>query len=174
MTDDRESGMTIRRFQPGDGARIREVSESAMARTPEYVPGIPDQDLQAIDEYYLDGDGEFLVGVVDDTIVATGAYTTPNEWKDAYVDVDSETTELTRMRVAPDWQGHGLGSTLYRDLERRARSDGYKRIVLDTGTDNEAARGFYESHGFSYRQDVTVEFEDLTFELVLYEKSIDG
>jgi len=169
-----DNQITVRRFRAGDGERVREVSESAMAETPEYVPDIPDEDLWAIDRHYLDGEGEFVVGVVDGTIVATGAYTTPDEWKEAYCDIDSETTELTRMRVAPEWQAQGFGSAIYRELERRARSDGYRRFVLDTGTGNEVARGFYERLGFTCRQAVTIDFGDGTFGLVLYEKSIDG
>lgn len=174
MTDEGTNHVTIRRFHAGDGERIREVNESAMVEVPEYVPGAPDADLQAIDQHYLDGTGEFLVGKVDDGIVATGAYVTPNEWKKEYVDLDSETTELTRMRVDPDWQGQGVGSDLYHELERRARYDGYQRFVLDTGTENDVARGFYESLGFESHQEVTVHFRDVPIELVLYEKSIDA
>ena len=163
----------IRRFQPGDGERIRELNELAMATTPEYVPAAPDEDLQAVQRHYLDDGSEFIVGIVDDSIVATGAYAAPNEWKAEYVDLDSGTTELTRMRVDPACHGRGFGSAIYHELEQRARSDGYRRFVLDTGTENDVARGFYESLGFECRREVSVDFGDLTMELALYEKSID-
>lgn len=143
-----------------------------MATTPEYVPDAPDDDLRAIPEHYLDAGGEFLVGTVDGDIVATGAYAAPNEWKAAYLDLADDTVELTRMRVAPDRHGQGVGTAVYRELERRARADGYRRFVLDTGVDNDAARGFYETLGFDRHREVSVDFEDVTIELALYENPI--
>lgn len=77
------------------------------------------------------------------------------------------------MRVAPDWHGRGVGSAIYNELERRAQQDGYDRLILDTGVDNDVARGFYENLGFRLHQEVAVEFEDLTIELALYQKSLD-
>jgi GNAT superfamily N-acetyltransferase len=162
----------IRRFQPGDGERIRALNELAMATTPEYVPEAPDEDLQAIQQSYLADGGEFLVGTVGDTIVATGAYVAPNEWKAEYVALDSNTAELTRMRVDPEWHGRGFGSALYSELKQRAWSDGYQRFVLDTGTENDVARGFYEYLGFECQKELSVDFADSTIELALYEKSI--
>jgi len=172
MTDEAKPHIDIRRFQPGDGERIRELNEVAMATTPEYVPDVPDEDLQAVRRHYLDDGGEFIVGTVDDTIVATGAYAAPSEWKAEYADLGSDTTELTRMRVDPEWHGRGFGSAIYHELEQRARSDGYRRFVLDTGTENDVARGFYESLGFECLREVSVDFRDSTIELALYEKSI--
>ncbi|MFC7058706.1 GNAT family N-acetyltransferase [Halovenus salina] len=162
----------IRRFQPGDGDRIRELNDVAMATTPEYEPAIPDEDLRDVQANYLDGDGEFLVAVVDGTIVGMGAYATPNEWKEEFIHVDSRTVELTRMRVDPEYHGQGVGSALYHELEQRARQDGYERLLLDTGVENDVARGFYESLGFQLEQQMSLSFAEFTFELVLYQKSI--
>ena len=75
------------------------------------------------------------------------------------------------MRVDPEWHGRGIGSALYHELEQRARYDGYDRIVLDTGIENDVARSFYESLGFQLHQEMSVHFGDLTFELALYKKS---
>lgn len=111
-------------------------------------------------------------GTAADEIIATAAYETPAEWKHEFVDLDGETAELTRMRVNPEWQGRGVGRKLYRDLERRASADGWQRFLLDTGTENDAARGFYESLGFDRLRELTVEFDGVTLELVLYETSI--
>lgn len=69
----------IRRFQSGNSDRIREVNETAMATTPEYVPDAPDADLRDVQRHYLDSGGEFLVGTIGSTIVGMGAYSTPNE-----------------------------------------------------------------------------------------------
>lgn len=170
----REDGTTvdIRRFRSGDGERVRELNETAMATTPEFVPDAPDEDLRDVQRQYLDGGGEFLVGTAGGTIVGMGAYATPDAWKEAYIHLDNRTAELTRMRVDPEWQGRGIGSAIYHELEQRARNDGYEQFVLDTGVENDVARGFYESLGFLVQDEVAVDFGDLTIELALYRKSI--
>mgnify|MGYP006285832523 CR=1 FL=1 len=160
--------LAIRRFSPGDGERVQELNERAMAETPEYVTGAPDDDLQAVPSHYLDGSGEFLVGTVSGTLVAMGAYTTLDGWKTSFFDSE-RTAELTRMRVDPEWQGKGVGTAVYCELQRRARTDGYHRFVLDTGSANERARLFYEHHGFECISEEAVEFGDLTLDLALYE-----
>lgn len=168
-----ESGdsFSIRRFRSSEQKRVRELNEMAMTPTPEYVPEIPDDDLCEIHREYLD-DGEFLVGIVDETIVAMGAYTTP-EWKAQYLDFGDDTAELTRMRVDPEHQQRGFGSALYLELEQRARADGYRRLVLDTGVENTVARDFYENLGFDCRTEVAVPFRESSIELALYEKPLD-
>ncbi|MBX0285505.1 GNAT family N-acetyltransferase [Haloarcula salinisoli] len=173
MTNERQQAFDIRRFQPGDGERVREVHDRAMRGTPEYLPDLPDEDLEAIEDHYLDAAGEFLVGHDGETIVAMGAYTTPDEWKDAYLDIDGTTAELTRMRVDPDWQGRGYGTAMYRTLVERARDDGYRRFVLDTGAENDRARGFYERLGFECQSRISVGSEEETLEMVLYQQSIE-
>lgn len=168
MPTEPDTKVHIRRFQPGDGTRIREIHEAAMGQTPEYRPDIPDEDLHAIEEHYLDGPGEFLVAVVDGTIAGMVAYTTPDEWKAQYLEIGDGTAELTRMRVDPAWQGNGIGSAIYRELRDRAESAGYRRFVLDTGTENDTARGFYEQCSFECRREISVEYGDSTLELALY------
>lgn len=165
--------LDVRRFRPGDGERVRELNAEAMAAAPEWVPDAPDRDLQNVTDRYLAAEGhEFLVGTVAGTIVATGAYASPAAWKDEYLDVDDETAELTRVRVDPAWQRRGFGRTLYRELRRRARSEGYRRFVLDTGAENDAARGFYEALGFACVRELTVEYDGVTLELALYRRCI--
>lgn len=159
--------LSIRRFQTGDGDRIRELNAAAMATTPEWLPDMPDRDLDAIEEQYLNADGEFLVGTVDDRIVAMAAYTTPDEWKRESVDCEGM-AELTRMRVDPEWHGQGFGSAIYDELERRGLADGYRGFVLDTGAENETARGFYEGLGFECRRELEVEYGEQFLALVIY------
>lgn len=172
MSEKGKSPVEIRRFQSGDGERIRELNDVAMATTPEYEPDVPDKDLRDVQSNYLNSDGEFLVGIVDGTIVGMGASTTPGEWKEEFIQLDSQTTELTRMRVDPEYHSRGVGSAIYHELEQCARYEGYEQFVLDTGVENDTARGFYESLGFHLQQEVSIDFGDMTFELALYQKSI--
>lgn len=164
--------LEIRRIRPDEDARVRELNRTAMAETPEWIDDGPEPDLQDVEGTYLVDGSEFLVGVHEGRIVATGAYTPPHAWKGEYLDVDDETAELTRMRVAPEWQGRGVGRSMYAELARRARADGYRRFVLDTGAENDAARGFYEGLGFRCVREVALEYRGSTVELALYEKRI--
>ena len=143
-----------------------------MADTPEYLPEAPDEDLHAIESQYLTEEAEFLVGVVNDTVVGMGAYSTPEQWKENYVEIEEETAELTRMRVDPEWQGQGIGKALYHELRRRARSAGYQHFILDTGTENTSAREFYEKVGFECQREISIDYGDVTLELALYKASI--
>lgn len=187
----------VRRIRPDDGERerARELNEAAMRETPEWVPGAPDEDLANVREHYLDADGsEFLVAVVADredagdtdiagrrgeTVVATGAYHPLEGWMADEFDAGERgsdggdaTAEVSRMRVDPDRHGEGVGTAVYEELESRARADGYREFVLNTGAENERARGFYESLGFECVRTTLVEFDGLTLDLALYQKSI--
>lgn len=63
--------------------------------------------------------------------------------------LDSETAEIKRMYVVPDRRGGGLGRRLLDELELRAVRLGYRRVRLDTGPDQPAARAIYERAGYT-------------------------
>jgi ribosomal-protein-alanine N-acetyltransferase len=61
---------------------------------------------------------------------------------------DSRSTHLVRLTVAPEAQGHGIGSSLM-----LAALEGYermcaKRVTLNTQADNHASHRLYERFGF--------------------------
>ena len=170
---DHEASIDIRRFQDGDGERVRELNAAAMATTPEWIADMPDEDLDAVQDHYLPDDSEFLVGTVDGRIVAMGAYTPPDEWKREYVELEDGVAELTRMRVDPECHGQGFGTAIYGELAQRAQGDGYRGFVLDTGAENEAARGFYETLGFESQRVLEIEYKQQLLKLVIYLKSFD-
>lgn len=168
-----DDDLTIRRFEPGDGERVRELAESAMADTPEYVPDAPDADLRDVEGHYLDRGGEFLVGLADGDLVGTGAYEPLEGWMAEQFDSPADATaELSRMRVAADHRGRGVGTAIHRALADRARADGYRRFVLNTGVENDRARGFYEARGFEHVRDATVTFDGVTLDLALYRRRL--
>jgi predicted GNAT family N-acyltransferase len=49
------------------------------------------------------------------------------------------------MAVDEHWRGRGLGSTILRELERRARVAGATSVVLNA---RDSAQRFYEQHGY--------------------------
>jgi ribosomal protein S18 acetylase RimI-like enzyme len=75
------------------------------------------------------------------------------------------------MRVDPDCWGRGYGTRMYEALEARAREDGYRAFALNTGVDNDRARGFYESLGFEPISEVSVEFDNVSLDLALYRQA---
>ena len=117
-----------------------------------------DDDLHAIEEVYLKGGGEFLVGVIDDRLVAMGALKR----------TDAKRAELKRMRVHPDYQRQGFGQMMLSALEARAQALGYKIIHLDTTKVQVVAQKLYEKNG--YRK--VGEGQVGKFETILYEKRI--
>lgn len=82
--------------------------------------------------------GVFLVGRVGAEPVACGGVRHH----------DDATGEIKRMFVAPDHRGKGYSRLLLRALEDRARSLGYTRLVLETGTMQPEAMALYESEGY--------------------------
>ncbi len=56
--------------------------------------------------------------------------------------------ELQKLYLAPEAQGKGLGYTLIRRIEEKARELGYRRIYLETHTNLAAAIHVYERSGY--------------------------
>ena len=56
--------------------------------------------------------------------------------------------EMKRMYVPPSHRGSGLAACLLLEMERLAREDGAKRLILHTGTRQEAAIALYKRHGY--------------------------
>jgi ribosomal protein S18 acetylase RimI-like enzyme len=59
---------------------------------------------------------------------------------------------LEELYVVPDRRGHGLGRALLEAAMDYARARGADRIDLNTSEDDVAARGLYESTGFTNRE----------------------
>jgi len=63
-----------------------------------------------------------------------------------------------RLVIAPDLQGHGIGSRLLAAVEDRGRSSGCREAELFTGSLSEANLRLYESRG--YRETQRVDGDD--------------
>lgn len=174
---------TVRRFRSADGERVRDLNRAAMGETTERVPGAPDADLRDVRGHYLDAGGEFLVAergdaaggdARDEAVVATGAFEPLDGWMAERFDAADRAVELTRVRVAPEPQGRGVGTRVVEALLVGARRRGRPRAVLKTRAGNEQARGSYESLGFTLAREETVAFEGVTLDLALYRRETDG
>ena len=59
---------------------------------------------------------------------------------------------LEELYVVPDLRGNGLGRALLEAAMETARAEGAEHMELGTSEDDTAARGLYESAGFTNRE----------------------
>lgn len=57
--------------------------------------------------------------------------------------------EVKRMFVKPEARGRGVGGAILASIENLARGEGLSRVVLETGSNFDAARRVYERGGFA-------------------------
>lgn len=83
-------------------------------------------------------DGLFLVGFVGAEPVASGGYHR----------FDEGVVEIKRMYVVSDRRGAGYARRLLNELETRAAKQGFKRAILETGSEQPEALALYQSSGY--------------------------
>ena len=150
---------SLRRYRPADMEAVEYLHVHAIQQTGAYLGRGPwDDDVYAIEEAYLNKQGEFLIGEWDGVFVAMGALHRTS----------AERAEIKRMRVRSDYQGRGLGQLILNELEGRARALGYKTLHLDTSVLQVPAQRLYEKNG--YREVGRDVYQGL--EVILYEKEL--
>ncbi len=150
---------TLRRYKPADAEAVAYLHVYAIQQAGAYLGRGPwDDDIYAIEEVYLNNQGEFLIGEWNGIFVGMGALRRTNP----------ERAQIKRMRIHPDYQGRGFGQIIYDELESRARAIGYKTLHLDTSVVQVPAQKLYEKNGFrEVGRDV---YQGL--EVILYEKQL--
>jgi putative acetyltransferase len=66
----------------------------------------------------------------------------------AFKEFDSNTVEIKRMFVHPDYRGKGIASTVLKELEIWTSESGYTNFVLETGKNNPEAIALYQKSGY--------------------------
>ena len=84
----------------------------------------------------------------------------------ALLRLSTDTAEIKRMRVHPDFQRQGFGQEVLGALEARAVELGYAVLRLDTTVIQVAAQGFYLTNSYSEIGRTMVG----EFDVILYEK----
>jgi ribosomal protein S18 acetylase RimI-like enzyme len=157
---ERSDEFRVRRARPAEADRLLDLHRRALREAgtdPDDVPGA--RDVLWLEEAYLDTGGEFLVGEVDEQVVAMGG-----------IVVDDTVGEVFRFAVDPDHQRRGYGSAVLGGLEAAARERGVSRVTLTTASRQEAAVSFYRTRGYAE----TERGRNGEYELVHFEKSLDG
>jgi ribosomal protein S18 acetylase RimI-like enzyme len=131
--------LVLRRFVDADTDAVWELHNLALNDVGAHADNGPwDDDLRSIRPSYLEDGGDFLVGLVEDRIVAMGAVR----------HITDSVAELKRMRVHPRYQRRGFGRLVLERLERRAAELGYTTLRLDTTVAQTAAQGLYRGAGY--------------------------
>ena len=159
---------TVRRYTPTDQAAVEHLHVFVIQQTGAYLGRGPwDDDVYAIEDTYLNDQGEFLIGEEDGKIVAMGALKRSG----------AEQAELKRMRILPEYQRHGYGQRMLTELEARARQLGYRTLHLDTSILQVPAQRLYEKNGYHevgrtfYEQHIDKDTSQ-PIEVLLYEKQL--
>ncbi len=151
--------LEIRRYQDADNPAVLELHHLALEATGAYFPGKWNDDLDDIQNHYLNNGGEFLVGTLDGKIVCMGAFRRKSD----------TLAEIKRMRVLPEYQRRGFGQIILNQLEEKASQLGYTELCLDTTTLQVPAQKMYQKNGFT----VTGRGQIPPFEVIYYHKSLN-
>lgn len=95
-------------------------------------------ELKTIDKQYSKPGGALLLAY--DNNAAIGCV--------ALRKFDSETAELKRMFIRPEYRKHKIGKKLLELITEIAKELNYKKMRLDTLPDMEQAQRIYKAHGF--------------------------
>lgn len=132
----------VRQFEENDADAIYKLHIAGLEETDSLIGGrmrkTLDQDLQNVKRAYIQNGGEFLVVIKNNKIIGMGGLKRTSE----------STAEIKRMRVASELQGKGIGKLILDNLIEKAKSLGYKKLILDTSIKQTRAHGLYESRGF--------------------------
>jgi ribosomal protein S18 acetylase RimI-like enzyme len=151
--------LEIRRYQDADNPAVLELHHLALEATGAYFPGKWNDDLDDIQNHYLNNGGEFLVGTLDGKIVCMGAFRRKSD----------TLAEIKRMRVLPEYQRRGFGQIILNQLEEKASQLGYTELCLDTTTLQVPAQKMYQKNGFT----VTGRGQMPPFEVIYYHKTLN-
>jgi GNAT superfamily N-acetyltransferase len=120
-------------------------------------------DLMAIEQVYLRDGGEFLVGFINEKLVAMGGFKK----------LSDTSAEVRRMRIERKIQSRGHGTQLLRELEKLAFRSGVRTFCLETARRRPLTLEFYRKHGYQetgrghYGDVETVQFRKALDERVL-------
>jgi GNAT superfamily N-acetyltransferase len=131
--------MRIIRYRPKHREPMLALHRSAIVGfTLGMSPQDDEADLMAIEQVYLRAGGEFLIGFINEKLVAMGGFKR----------LSDTTAEVRRMRIERELQGRGCGTQLLRELERIAYQSGIRTFCLDTARKRPLTLEFYRKHGY--------------------------
>jgi len=130
--------LIVRRYKSVDKEQVKELYKLASIHSEiGYRSGPWENDLDNIEKTYFDG-GEFLIGLINDNIVALGGYRK----------ITNMMGHVRRMRVHPDYRRKGYAQQILQRLEKEAKKNKLDELRLRTSKQQIMAQNFYEKNGF--------------------------
>lgn len=134
--------VTLRTYRAEDADAIRKIDADYQREIGIEAPARAIADLDDIDGVYANDGGAFWVVVPPDgEVVGYGGV----------LRIDDTTGRLRRFRVRQEWRRRGLATLLLTEAERFCAQRGYRRIVLDTTSLQQAAQELYRRHGYEFQ-----------------------
>ncbi len=120
---------------------------------------LADETVEAINRYIFDS--EIYVLEQDKHIIALYALQVLNK----------EEVEIKNIAVATEYQGQGIGKSLLKDATDRARSRGFKRVIIGTWDSSTMPLRFYQNQGFE-KYDLKKDFFILNYPQPIYDNGV--
>jgi len=156
----------VRRYKSSDKEKIKKLYElSSIHSEIGYRSGPWEQDFENIENNYFNG-GEFLVGIMNNEIVAMGGYRK----------ITDKMGHVRRMRVHPDYRRKGYAQQILKQLEKEAKRNKLDELRLRTSKQQKMAQSFYEKNGFKkmrVKKSFYTEGEGKSFEVIWYRKLLE-
>jgi GNAT superfamily N-acetyltransferase len=143
----KELVISIRRARTEDAAALSGVFDSAWREAYQgIIPGVALDRMMARrgPRWWLSTIGRGRPLVVLDVGEAIAGYTSYGRCRDRSLPAEGEIDELY---LAPEYQGIGFGTRLFKCVRNDMTDRGIKRIAVWSLTENERARAFYERLG---------------------------
>jgi len=154
------TNLHIRTYQPANFNAVFNLHNVALEATGAHVGnGNWDSDLLNIESVYLQDNGSFLVGILDNQIIAMGALRK----------ITKEIYEIKRLRVLLQFQRRGFGQQILDALEKEAIQRGYKLMRSDTTILQTASQALHLKNGC---KEIRRTKEGHPFETIFYEKHL--
>ena len=123
-------------FQPKHQAEAKELILAGLAEHWGTLDPTKNPDLNDIGSSY--SKGLFLVALQDNKVIGTGAIAPRS----------NDAAEIVRMSVATTMRRNGIGKMILAELCEHAKSNSYKRVILETTETWQEAIEFYKRFGF--------------------------
>jgi putative acetyltransferase len=89
----------------------------------------------------------------------------------AFLNQSGKFAEIKRMFVLPDYRGKGIGRSILKNLETRAKADGLRTAMLETGIFQPEALQMYQRSGYR-RRGVFAPYPDAPLSVFMEKKLI--
>ncbi|MGH2848595.1 MAG: GNAT family N-acetyltransferase [Thermoleophilaceae bacterium] len=140
----RDTDLTVRRADGDDAEIIGQLLHDFNSEYDDYTPG-PGALAKRVRQLLADREITVLLGGAGPHGLALMRFR-PSLW------MEKLDCYLEELYVVPDLRGQGLGRAIMEAAIELAREKGAGDMHLGTGEDDVAARGLYESLGFSNRE----------------------